>query len=67
MGRLARSNGIRRLNPYQDVIDWLESSDGEDWSMGYHSDMIYKSVLIGIKNDGFKDDGLEFDVFLWHV
>lgn len=67
MGRLARSNGIRRLNPYQNVIDWLESSDGEEWSAARHGDMVYKGVLVGVKNDGLKDDDLEFDVFLWHV
>ena len=33
-------------NPYQDVIDWLESPAGEQWSYEFHQDKIYSLILV---------------------
>lgn len=52
----------------QEVIEWLESPEGERWSKFRHrwnsDNAVFRSFLMVIKDDA-ATKGEEFEVFLW--
>jgi len=41
---------------YREIIDWLESPDGEYWSSAIHNTDGFRTFLVTIKPDDYEDD-----------
>lgn len=52
-------------NPFQDVIDWLESAEGGKWSRRVHHIQGAATWLLSVKVDG--DKGMPESLLWWYL
>jgi hypothetical protein len=62
---LTGKNGEKRW-AMNDVVKWLESEAGEEWSCKIHENM--PITLVSVKTDdyGMPPDFLEFEAIIWY-